>query len=118
MSLADRKCVPCEGGTPPLGREDINKYLGELSEGWEVLEDTSTRLSAGKIKKTFVFKDFLEAVGFVNKIADIAEAEGHHPDIRIHSYKKVDVELTTHAIGGLSENDFILAAKIEETQES
>lgn len=111
MKLAEKKCVPCEGGTPPLGREDINKYFGELSEGWEVLGDK-------KIKKTFVFKDFLEAVGFVNKIADIAEAEGHHPDIRIHSYKKVDVELTTHAIGGLSENDFILAAKIEETQES
>jgi len=77
-------------------------------------EDTSTGPSAGKIKKTFVFKDFLEAVEFVNKIADIAEAEGHHPDICIHSYKKVDVELTTHAIGGLSENDFILAAKIGE----
>lgn len=106
MSLADKKCIPCEGGTPPLKSEEINKYLVELEGDWKVSDNK-------KISRTFVFKNFKDAIAFVNKVAKIAEEESHHPDIRIYTYKKVDIELSTHAIGGLSENDFILAAKIE-----
>lgn len=95
--------------TSLLESGDINKHLQELGHGWDVVGDT-------KIAKTFTLESFSEAVEFVNKIAKIAEAEDHHPDLRIYSYKKVDVELTTHAVGGLSKNDFILAAKIEEIE--
>jgi len=107
MKLADKKCVPVKEGELPLESSDIHKYLVELDGDWEAVGDA-------KITKTFTFQNFLEAVEFVNKVAKIAEAEDHHPDLRIYSYKKVDVELTTHAVKGLTENDFILAAKIEE----
>jgi 4a-hydroxytetrahydrobiopterin dehydratase len=106
-SLVHRKCVPCEGGTKPLERVKINEYLKVLNKEWEVINDK-------EIRHEFAFKNFVEAVEFVNKVSDIAESEGHHPDILIHAYKKVKIMLSTHAIGGLSENDFILAAKIEE----
>lgn len=104
-SLSKQKCVPCEGGMPPLSQYDTREYLKKLS-GWK-LED-------GKLKKQFVFKDFKEAILFVNHVADIAENEGHHPDICI-SYNKVTCILWTHSVGGLSLNDFILAAKINNT---
>lgn len=90
---------------PPLATEEIQKYLPHVP-GWEVLDDK-------KIRKNYKFKDFKEAMGFVNKVAELAEQEGHHPDILIHGWNKVRLELSTHAIGGLSENDFILAAKID-----
>ena len=106
MDLTLKKCIPCETGTPPLNREKIEKYQLELKNPWEVIENT-------KIKRKFKFEDFEEAMEFVNKVADIAEVEQHHPDIHI-SYSKVTLELWTHAIGGLSENDFIIAAKIED----
>lgn len=106
MDLLQKKCVPCEGGVEPLGIDAIKTYMSYLQAPWEVIDNT-------KISKQFKFKDFVEAMIFVNKIADIAESEGHHPDITI-SYSKVSVILWTHAIGGLSENDFILARKIEE----
>ncbi len=86
-------------------REKAETYLAHIS-GW------SLDVGAKKISKEFIWNNFVEAIQFVNKVADIAEAEGHHPDIHIH-YNKVTIELWTHAIGGLSENDFILAAKIE-----
>ncbi len=105
MSLVDKKCVPCEGGAQPLPHTEIEQLLGELRLPWEVLEHK-------KIHHEFVFKDFLEAMAFVKSVAEIAEAEGHHPDLHI-SYNRVVVELWTHAIGGLSENDFIVAGKIE-----
>jgi 4a-hydroxytetrahydrobiopterin dehydratase len=105
MDLANKKCVPCEGGVPPLGKEKIKEYLSQLKSRWEVLEDK-------KIRKEFKFSGFPEAISFVNKVAKIAEQENHHPDIHIF-YRKVVIELWTHAVGGLSENDFILAAKIE-----
>lgn len=105
MNLSDKKCIPCEGGMPPLPPEEIQKYLPELGGKWEILDNK-------KIKREFTFKYFKEAIAFVNKIADIAEREGHHPDISIF-YNRVGIELSTHAIGGLSENDFILAAKID-----
>ena len=106
MALTDKKCVPCEGGVQPFTESQINDYLAQLKTEWEVVAFI-------KIKKQFKFKDFKEAMAFVNKIAEIAEKEGHHPDITIN-YNRVTIELSTHSIGGLSENDFILAAKIEE----
>ena len=105
MDLTQKKCVPCEGGTLPLKNEEIKKYLSQLKTKWEVVEGR-------KIKKQFIFEDFKKAIEFVNKVANIAEREQHHPYIHIF-YSKVTIELWTHAIGGLSENDFILAAKVE-----
>ncbi len=103
--LSEKKCVACEGGTPPLNESEIAGYMAEIS-GWEIIDNK-------KIRKEFKFKNFKEAMTFVNKIAEIAEAEGHHPDIHIF-YNRVNIELWTHAVGGLSENDFIMAAKIEQ----
>lgn len=104
MDLVSKHCVPCEGGTKPLDKKDIQKYQAVLTISWEVLEDK-------KIKHEFKFKDFKQAIEFVNKVAKLAQEEGHHPDIHIF-FNKVTLELWTHAIDGLSENDFILAAKI------
>ncbi len=104
MDLAKKHCVPCEGGTLPIAKEYVPGYLAKIS-GWSSPDNL-------KILKEFSFKDFKEAMAFVNKVAAIAEAEGHHPDMYIF-YGKVRLELSTHAIGGLSENDFILAAKID-----
>lgn len=102
--LASKHCVPCEGGVSPMPEEEIKKYLTELGSGWEYVN--------GQITKVWKFADFKEAMLFVNRVADIAETEGHHPNIHIF-WNKVRCELYTHAIRGLSENDFILAAKIE-----
>ena len=99
------KCVVCEGGIPPLTPEKISEYKSQVNQGWQVTENK-------KIRRDFAFKDFKEAMAFVNKVAELAESEGHHPDIYIF-YNKVALELSTHAIGGLSDNDFILAAKID-----
>jgi 4a-hydroxytetrahydrobiopterin dehydratase len=104
--LTKKHCVPCEGGMPPLDHEYVQKYSAQVPD-WKVSDDEK------KITREFTFKDFLEAMKFVNVVAPIAQAEGHHPDIYIF-YNKVRFELTTHAMGGLSENDFILAAKIDE----
>lgn len=104
-SLLDKKCVPCEGGMPPLTPAEIEPLMKEIS-GWSMI-DTK------QIEKEYVFKNFKQAVAFINKVAAIAEAEGHHPDILLHGWKKVKIMLSTHAIGGLSENDFIVAAKID-----
>jgi 4a-hydroxytetrahydrobiopterin dehydratase len=103
-TLNQKHCVPCEGGMPPLDHEYVEKYSKEVPT-WTVVEDK-------KIVKEFEFKDFNEAMAFVNKTAAIANTENHHPDIYIF-YNKVRLELTTHAMKGLSENDFILAAKID-----
>jgi len=103
--LLNKKCVPCEGEVKPLSRADAQDYADEVP-GW-VLDE-----KALKISKEFKFKDFVEAIDFVGRVADIAEEEGHHPDIHIF-YNKVLLELSTHSIDGLSENDFILAAKID-----
>ena len=105
MSLRDRRCVPCEGGVMPLFRQKAEAFLKEIS-GWELSQN------AKKITKPFAFKNFKDALAFANRVGDIAEAEGHHPDLHV-AWGKVVVELSTHAIGGLSENDFILAAKID-----
>lgn len=118
IDLAHKKCVPCEGGMPPLNEENIQMYQNMLTSGWQLVEDgsikkTSNEAGAGKkLHQEFHFKDFKEAMAFVNKVANLAEEEGHHPDIYIY-YNKVVLDLTTHAVGGLSENDFIMAKKIE-----
>ncbi|MBI2020634.1 4a-hydroxytetrahydrobiopterin dehydratase [Candidatus Daviesbacteria bacterium] len=104
--LSSKKCVPCEIGTPPLTAEEIKPLKDQLKLDWEVIEGK-------KLKREFKFKTFMEAINFVNKIAKIAEEEGHHPDIYIY-YNRVVISLMTHNIRGLSENDFILAAKIED----
>ena len=103
--LTKKRCIPCEGGVEPFTSDQISKYLEELKHTWNVVDEK-------KISHEFEFESFMEAVAFVEKVAELAESEGHHPDISIH-YKKVTIELWTHSIKGLSENDFILAAKIE-----
>ncbi|MDP3963303.1 MAG: 4a-hydroxytetrahydrobiopterin dehydratase [bacterium] len=107
--LSSKKCVPCEGGAPPLDKKQIESFLKDLSgSGWILAHEEGV----DKIRKQFQFKDFNATMEFVNKIASIAEREGHHPDIHIW-YSKVLLVLWTHAVKGLSENDFIMAAKID-----
>ena len=101
------KCVPCEGGVPEVGLEDAGRYLEELS-GWELSGDGK------RIRREWTAKSFLAAMDFFQRVAELAEDEGHHPDLHLTGYRNATVELTTHAIGGLSENDFVLAAKIND----
>lgn len=103
--LTKKKCVPCEGGVPPLTEKEAKSFLSEL-KGWA--------LKGKEIVKDFTFENFVEAMAFTNKVGDLAEREGHHPDIFIHQYRNVRISLWTHAVSGLTENDFIVAAKIDE----
>ncbi|HEY4481337.1 MAG TPA: 4a-hydroxytetrahydrobiopterin dehydratase [Candidatus Brocadiaceae bacterium] len=111
MSLSSLKCVACRGDEPRLKREEINKYLKEIHEDWKL--ENHPAVGQDKITREFDFKNFLEAISFVNKVSKIAEEERHHPNIYLHDYKKVKLELYTHKIGGLHKNDFILASKID-----
>lgn len=105
MKLLQQKCIPCEVGTThPMTKTEAMRHLGEL-QGWSLDENAIT--------KKYKFKSFVEAIAFVDRIATLAEKEGHHPDITI-LYNKVILTHKTHAIGGLSLNDFVLAAKIDE----
>lgn len=104
MDLTRKKCVPCEGGVPRVEGATLDALLASVS-GWQLAGD--------RIRKHLRFADFRAAMAFVNAMAELAEAEGHHPDFSVH-YSTVDVEIWTHAAGGLTENDFILAAKIDE----
>jgi len=103
--LTLKVCVACEGDVPPLSREEANQLLTQIPL-WKISEDGK------ELIREYLFKDFKEALAFTNKIGEIAEAEGHHPDLTL-GWGKVGVSLTTHAIGGLSENDFIVASKVE-----
>ena len=105
MDLLNKKCIPCNAGTPPLTVSAAQELFSQLASGWEIVEST-------RIKKEFKFRGFMDAMAFVNKVAAIAEGEGHDPDIYIF-YNLVRIELWTHAVNGLSENDFIIASKIE-----
>ena len=107
--LLTKKCMPCEGGTLPLTPEEIKPLLDE-ARGWSLV-------MTEKIFKEFKFKDFKEALVFVNRVGALAEEEGHHPDFAI-LYNRVILNLMTHSIGGLSENDFIMAAKIDKLLEN
>jgi len=104
--LSKGHCVPCEGGVEPLTRKEFEPYL-EIIKDWMVAADEKS------IERNFKFKDFKEALTFVNKVGEIAEAEGHHPDINLYGWNKVCVTLSTHAIKGLSINDFVVASKID-----
>ena len=103
MSLDEKRCVPCEGGVTRLGPDEIVPLLAQVS-GWTAQGE--------RLRKPFRFRSFVKAMEFVNRIAEVAEAEGHHPDFCVH-YSEVDVTLWTHAAAGLTENDFILAAKLD-----
>jgi 4a-hydroxytetrahydrobiopterin dehydratase len=104
--LADRKCVPCEGGVAPLSRAAAEEVLQRLDENWQLSVDATS------ILREFRFKDFFRTMSFVNALAHIANIEDHHPDLEV-GYNYCRVRYTTHAIGGLSENDLICAAKID-----
>ena len=105
--LTKKKCVPCEGGVPKLSKSQSLKYLKELSGGWMLMSQGNA------IRAEYRMKDFQAAIDFINRVGKVAEREGHHPDFHLTGYRKLAIELSTHAIGGLSENDFILAAKID-----
>ncbi len=106
MELDQKKCIPCESGDMPLTQEEAKKIL---------VKTPNWKLKGTKIEREFVFKNFVEAMKFVNMVGDLAESEGHHPDIHIH-WNKVKLELWTHSVNGLSENDFIVAAKVNTLQ--
>jgi 4a-hydroxytetrahydrobiopterin dehydratase len=106
--LLKQKCVPCEGGVKPLNKMEAEAMLSFHIKDWTLDKDIKN------ISKIFKFKDFKEALSFVDKVGALAEKEGHHPDILLFNYKEVKINLSTHAIGGLSQNDFILAVKINE----
>lgn len=104
--LSKEKCIPCEGGMVPLSAQEVSELLADVAL-WQQENNK-------KIWREFKFKNFVQAVDFINRIADVAEYEDHHPDIYLHDYNHIRVELTTHAIKGLSRNDFIVAAKIND----
>jgi 4a-hydroxytetrahydrobiopterin dehydratase len=105
--LRAKKCLPCEGGVPKLSPEEAAALLRTVS-GWSLTPDGQ------RIRKEWTAKHFMAAMEFFHRIAFLAEDEGHHPDLHLVGYRNVAVEIWTHAIGGLSENDFILAAKIDQ----
>jgi 4a-hydroxytetrahydrobiopterin dehydratase len=105
--LRQRRCQPCEGGVAPLSAEQVRDYLAALP-AWHLSSD------GRRIRRDWRVKDFVTALDFFNRIGQVAEAEDHHPDLHLVGYRNVTVELWTHALGGLSENDFILAARIDE----
>ncbi|MCF8226826.1 MAG: 4a-hydroxytetrahydrobiopterin dehydratase [Bacteroidales bacterium] len=105
MELTKKKCVPCEGGIPPLTEPEILEYI-TLVKGWIVRDNK-------KIAREFNFVNFKHTMDFINKVAELAENEGHHPVMHV-TYGSAEIELWTHAIDGLSENDFIVAAKIDQ----
>jgi 4a-hydroxytetrahydrobiopterin dehydratase len=104
--LVAKKCQPCEGGVEPASRQEAEQQLKSLP-GWRLRHDGQ------RIRKDWTVKNFMAGMDFFHRVAQVAEEDGHHPDLHLEGYRKVWIELWTHAIGGLSENDFILAAKID-----
>lgn len=104
--LSKKKCLPCEGGIPAYSLEDARKQVESLP-GWQLTSDGK------RIRREWIVKNFMAGVSFFSEVAKVAEADNHHPDLHLSGYRNVAIELWTHAIGGLSENDFILAAKID-----
>ena len=102
--LAERQCIPCRGGVPPMKGDEIEKFLGQL-EGWQVVNEHH-------LLKIFRFKDFRESLEFVDHVGALAEEQGHHPDI-CFGWGKAEITIWTHKIDGLTESDFVLAAKID-----
>ena len=108
-NLKDKKCAPCEGGVIPFDISEIHQYQKKV-DGWDISKDTKGIFF---LSKKFNFNNFIKSQKFVNKVAEISENEGHHPDI-LFGWGYAEIKITTHAIEGLSENDFILAAKIDQ----
>ena len=106
--LSKKRCVPCEGGIPPFDAKEIHKYLKKV-DGWDVKSNEEKNYY---LEKLFKFKNFIESQNFINKVGDISEQEGHHPDIAF-GWGYAKIKIYTHAIKGLAESDFILAAKID-----
>ena len=107
--LSKKKCIPCEGGVLPFDLSEIHKYQKKV-DGWDVIKNENNIFF---LFKKFNFKNFLDSQNFINKVGEISENEGHHPDI-LFGWGYAEIKITTHAIEGLSENDFILAAKIDQ----
>jgi 4a-hydroxytetrahydrobiopterin dehydratase len=105
-TLAERKCKPCDGGVPPLTRAEAQQYLAQLAPGWALGENTRS------LRRELAFRDFYRTMSFVNALAHLANIEDHHPDLEV-GYNYCRVTFTTHAIRGLSENDFVCAAKLD-----
>lgn len=103
--LASRSCVPCAGGVPPLQGDDLKTLLAQLGTGWSVIDDHH-------LQKEYKFKDFRQALEFVNRVGVLADEQGHHPDIYL-AWGKVRIEMWTHKINGLTESDFVFAAKAD-----
>ena len=106
--LSDKKCLPCEGGVTAFDISEIHKYQKKV-DGWELVKDKTEMFF---LEKEFTFKNFKQSQSFINQVGDVSESEGHHPDI-LFGWGYAKIKITTHAIKGLSENDFILAAKID-----
>lgn len=104
MGLSNRECLPCRGGVPPMLGDEIEKFLKEL-DGWEAVEDHHLR-------KVYAFKNFKEALAFINRVGQLAEEQKHHPDI-CFGWGRAEITIWTHKIDGLTESDFVLAAKID-----
>ena len=107
--LTKKKCIPCEGGVIPFAITEIHKYQKKV-DGWKII---NSKNNIYFLEKEFLFKNFLESQKFINEVGKVSEIEGHHPDIKF-GWGYAKIEITTHAIKGLSENDFILAAKIDQ----
>jgi 4a-hydroxytetrahydrobiopterin dehydratase len=105
--LIRKKCVPCEGGIPPLSREEAEALVANV-DGWKLVHDGE------RIQRAWTVRNFMAGIEFFNRVAALAEDEGHHPDLHLEGYRQLAIEIWTHAVGGLTENDFILAAKINE----
>jgi len=105
--LTSKKCVPCEGGVPPLAQQEVSELLPRVP-GWALSADRK------RIRREWRARNFAAGLRFLDRVGELAEGEGHHPDLHLVGYRNVAIEITTHAVGGLTENDFILAAKIDE----
>ena len=105
--LRQKKCEPCEGGVEKLSPARVEEQIQQL-DGWTPVDGHK------RIRKTWTVKNFMAGIRFFNEVAELAESEGHHPDLHLEGYRNAAIEIWTHAIGGLSENDFILAAKIDD----
>ena len=108
--LAQKQCIPCRGGVPPLKGESLTTLHRQLDDGWQLVDEHH-------LQRNFTFKNFRQALEFTNRVGELAEEQGHHPDIRL-SWGKVGLTVFTHKIDGLTESDFILAAKIDQLQPS
>src|SRR5881275_194588 len=108
-ALAEKECVPCKGGLPPLKGGELQEFINQLKGGWRVVDEHH-------LEKEYKFKDFREALAFTNKVGELAELQGHHPDIYL-AWGKVKLTIWTHKIDGLTESDFVLAAKADQLLE-